>query len=617
MIAGLSIFNWLSILFSIIIITGPGWLILSLIPNKAKIDFTSKSIIAFCLSLGIWAFVLSILRLFPQGLTKRSIIFFFAIIWVLIITKNTHSFRTSSFSIDIYQVILWVFSLIAIFIILFSLKGIVTGLGSDSYHHTLISQLIYEQGKAPTNYFPYAPLTSFSYHFGFHALVALIATFTGVPVQLLVPITGTLIVGLASLGCYFLAIQLFNDNILAFAVGIITICITVIPFYLVNFSRFPQLLGLLYCTVFIGFFIMWSKYNFSYKLIPNFSIIALGLAFAHYRVTIMSVIGLLLYIFFVRKQNSINNNLINFDNLKKWVYSGLMTILLFLPWVIQIYLSSKIGVSGDIGPMNSSFFNINRLGTEVIQYPTNFFIYFLLFVALILSIKIGERKIFWLFSWVFFLLVLSNKYLLNLYMDTVSTIFSLFIPIALITGWAYKKMLELVPRKYKLKNIFVAISSLFVFYCVSLLPQYIHPEYSFVTQEDIKAFDWINLNIAKHNNFIVNTYNFNFNKNYIIGIDAGYWIPFFTENSTVSIPMIYLIERVESDQIIEDLRRVHAFTDFTSKENIEVIREIGYSYLYLGENGSKNHLGEIQNSNFYDLVYNSSNTYIFRIKIVQ
>ena len=169
-------------------------------------------------------------------------------------------------------------------------------------------------------------------------------------------------------------------------------------------------------------------------------------------------------------------------------------------------------------------------------------------------------------------------------------------------------------KNAKLKSIFLIASMAIVLYCVHLLPQYIHPEYSFVTQEDQNAFKWINSNLPKPISFIVNTYNFNFNENYIIGIDAGYWIPYFTGNKTVSIPMIYLIERVVSKQVISNLQQIHKLPDFTSTENIDVILDSGYSYIYLGEKGSKNNLEELENSNFYELIYNSSNTYIFRIK---
>ncbi len=615
MLSELSIQNWLSILFSLIVFTGPGWLGIRYFPKGYRLDFTSKSIFAFCLSLGIWTFSLSILRFFPRGLSKESIIIIFSLIWLIILIGTIQSLRNDlNFSFDIYQIILWIFFFSVIFIILFTLRSIVTGLGSDSYHHSLISKLIFEQGKAPNNYLPYAPLVSFSYHFGFHSLVAFIATISGVPVELLVPITGTIVIGLTSLSCYFIAIQLFKDKFTALTAGIIVICITASPFYLINFSRFPQLLGLLYCSVFLGFFVLWEDFNYSKTLIPYFSIIAIGQAFAHYRVTIMSAIGILLYIIFVKHSESKTGKKISFVQIKSWIYSGLLTILLFLPWAIQIYFSSKLGISGDIGEMSANFFNINRIGSEMIHYPTNIYIYFLLILSLIVNLWIREWKIFWLFSWTLLLFLLSSRYLFNLYMDTVSTVFSIFIPIALISGWSIRKIFFIMEKNAKLKSIFLIASMAIVLYCVHLLPQYIHPEYSFVTQEDQNAFKWINSNLPKPISFIVNTYNFNFNENYIIGIDAGYWIPYFTGNKTVSIPMIYLIERVVSKQVISNLQQIHKLPDFTSTENIDVILDSGYSYIYLGEKGSKNNLEELENSNFYELIYNSSNTYIFRIK---
>ena len=153
----------------------------------------------------------------------------------------------------------------------------------------------------------------------------------------------------------------------------------------------------------------------------------------------MSAIGILLYIIFVKHSESKTGKKISFVQIKSWIYSGLLTILLFLPWAIQIYFSSKLGISGDIGEMSANFFNINRIGSEMIHYPTNIYIYFLLILSLIVNLWIREWKIFWLFSWTLLLFLLSSSYLFNLYMDTVSTVFSIFIPIALISGWSIRK----------------------------------------------------------------------------------------------------------------------------------------------------------------------------------
>ena len=55
---------------------------------------------------------------------------------------------------------------------LLPLRDALAGMGLDAYHHTLISEMFIRAGGIPSNYEPYAPLASFTYHFGFHALTA-------------------------------------------------------------------------------------------------------------------------------------------------------------------------------------------------------------------------------------------------------------------------------------------------------------------------------------------------------------------------------------------------------------------------------------------------------------
>ncbi|MFN2280805.1 MAG: hypothetical protein ACK2TZ_03005, partial [Anaerolineales bacterium] len=42
----------------------------------------------------------------------------------------------------------------------------------DSYQHTMIAQLIVDHGGLFDSWQPYAEMTTFTYHFGFHSLVA-------------------------------------------------------------------------------------------------------------------------------------------------------------------------------------------------------------------------------------------------------------------------------------------------------------------------------------------------------------------------------------------------------------------------------------------------------------
>jgi hypothetical protein len=56
---------------------------------------------------------------------------------------------------------------------LWVVRGINYGFWGDSYQHTMVTQLLLDNGGLFQSWEPYVPLRSFTYHFGFHGNVAL------------------------------------------------------------------------------------------------------------------------------------------------------------------------------------------------------------------------------------------------------------------------------------------------------------------------------------------------------------------------------------------------------------------------------------------------------------
>ena len=213
MIRELSIANWLSLFISFLLFSGPGWLILQANSRFRKFNFLNKFFLAFCFSLSIITFIFSILRILNFGIFKNFYIIFFLFSWIIFLFLERHYLIEIKRSVERCQIFLVITITIVLSLIIVSLRNVVTGLGSDSYHHTLIAQLILDNGKAPNDYSPYAPLVSFSYHFGFHALSAVISALSGIELRLLVPIIGIILVGFSSISVYFLSYQFFKNKI--------------------------------------------------------------------------------------------------------------------------------------------------------------------------------------------------------------------------------------------------------------------------------------------------------------------------------------------------------------------------------------------------------------------
>ncbi|HYP19034.1 MAG TPA: DUF6541 family protein [Chloroflexia bacterium] len=129
-----------------------------------------------------------------------------------------------------------------------ALRDQVGGVGLDAYHHTMISQLFVEQGGIPANYQPYAPLVSFTYHYGFHSLAASWAWLSGRTspdeMMLVMPQMGQIADTIPVLTLALFAWKLLGNRWAGLAAGALVGLYSIIPAFYVNWSRFTQGLGL-------------------------------------------------------------------------------------------------------------------------------------------------------------------------------------------------------------------------------------------------------------------------------------------------------------------------------------------------------------------------------------
>lgn len=129
-----------------------------------------------------------------------------------------------------------------------SLRDLAGGVGLDAYHQTLIAQMFVEAGGIPSGYQPYAPLASFTYHFGFHSLAASIAWLSDRvspdDMLLLMPQAGQIADTLPVLTLTLLGWKMLGNRWAGLAAGALAGLFLVIPAFYVTWSRYTQGLGL-------------------------------------------------------------------------------------------------------------------------------------------------------------------------------------------------------------------------------------------------------------------------------------------------------------------------------------------------------------------------------------
>lgn len=247
-----------TILVWLLVLLLPGMALLLCLPNR--LNPAQRILAAPALSALILPVILLLASLihFPIGPNKLWLFLLLCAvaiaIYLAIARKNNTQREVRSTQLIRYPSLLFwaAFGLILLFTTmtrLASLRDLQAGVGMDAYHHTMITALFIRDSGIPTGYEPYAPLSSFTYHFGFHTLSAVIGWLTNNtrPTDLLtlVPQVGQVAGSILPIP----ALTLFGWRVLGnrwvgLTAGTLAGVISIVPAYYVEWSRYTQGLGL-------------------------------------------------------------------------------------------------------------------------------------------------------------------------------------------------------------------------------------------------------------------------------------------------------------------------------------------------------------------------------------
>jgi hypothetical protein len=370
-----------------------------------------------------------------------------------------------------------------------ALRDQVGGVGIDAYHHTMISQLFVEQGGIPANYQPYAPLASFTYHYGFHSLAASVAWISGRTspgdMMLLMPQIGQIASTLPVLTLTLLAWKVLGNRWAGLGAGALAGVYSIIPAFYLNWSRFTQGLGLALLPLAwvllmevldraplkrqapssastpapsdgkqptSGPQVESNSRDITWQVALRQSgpymlavIGASGLALVHYRAAAIYAVFVVLYVLWrigrsVRQKASLAEVLVP---ARRVVTVAVLSAATLLPWLVNLQSNFSIKqVNRGNAPGRESYYDIvERLGPDILYHPSLYLLCALSLGGIGWAIK--RRDLLPLlpaFTWLLVLLY-SNPYLLPFnmpgagYLDLVTVLSGAWVPLCLMAGY--------------------------------------------------------------------------------------------------------------------------------------------------------------------------------------
>jgi hypothetical protein len=618
-LSDLPVISWIRLLIGMVIFLGPGYLICSIHAVEQYCDSKYKIILSFALSLSCWAILLSITNLAGISLQPAIAIAFFSVcgIFGLILNKPWQQWRTprQNRKIDFAGLIFAILLSILFAISIWGVRNEVAGLGSDSYHHTFFTQMIIDQGRLPGDYGPFYPILTFTYHYGFHAAAAVLGWISGIPTPLLVLIFGKILILFCAIGAAYLGEQLTGNRITGMIAAVCTAGVFIFPSYLLNWGRYPQITGLFMLSFFLGYFWNWIKRGMDWPGVALLAVLGTGIGLTHYRIVLMAIIGCL----------SITMTL-GIDRIsdKKWLGQILkrggalviLTLIGFSAWLVNLVQASETGYAVQSTQVRQLLFSVSRIGDVALHYPTNNPALVLLGVSILIGLIKRERAIIALTLWSLLMLILSP---IKAFMDTVSVVISLYIPVGVIIGWGICFMIEsIVKLKDRVEPIRDGIVSgiliLFAAYGIYIGSSLTNVRDRYLLKTDFPSLQYIQENIPEDAYFMVNLYRFPLSDTLMVSPDAGNWLPLLADRRTVLAPMVFMIERVDDPDYALRLRELEALNgNLTTPEGIDLLKAVGITHVYgcIGR-GSINP-DDLAKSSSFRLIYNDGYAFIYEV----
>jgi len=470
-----------------------------------------------------------------------------------------------------------------------AVRGMSVPAWGDSVQHTFAVQRILESGGLFQSWAPYAPIASFTYHFGFHASAAAWAWLTGLPAPQAVLVCGQVINVLAVLAFFPLVVRLSGTTWAGLAAILLAGFLMQQPGYFVNWGRYTQLAGQVILLGVLWFFdVVWSgDKKPRLGTLALLFLLILGVPLTHVRVAVIMAVAAVCWgvwgIWHFRK------------TVRAWAgralafsITALAAAVCAIPW-IKVVLGNRFMIHV-IKPMDGM---MPRTDIELWQrldfyYGDGFWV--LAVLGFLLALRFLPRLAWPVGLWCGLTFLAANPFLIGIkagrgFLNNEVLVLALYIPLALIMGGLLGEAWRTIFPSRLGKGLILAGLALGLSLGTGLQIRIVDPRFQMVTESDLSVFGWIKTHVPENACFLVNGF-LAFDGDVAVGSDAGWWLPFYARRANTMPPALYYVERLEDGLDRDRFRRIITDVRATTGDP-KALREIlvreKISHVFLGE----------------------------------
>jgi hypothetical protein len=545
---------------------------------------------------------------------------------VLISTDRTRNVKRLGHTIPLEEVLLAVVFVVTLALRLAVVEGVNYPPGGDGYHHTLISQIIHDTGLIPQSYRPYAPLDRFTYHFGFHSLVAAWVWLTQLPVPRSTVLVSQIINALTVPTLYIFTKTLTGRKEAGLFAAMVAGLVTVMPAYYVNWSRNTQLTANVMLPVVLVALtqVLEAQAAVRRRWCVLAIILLAGLSLAHYAIWLFAGIFILVYVAVWLLENHLK-----WRRLISLAGCALGAALLISPWLWHVtkeYLLPKHVQAVAVPLLNSEerkqiaaaffapvawewFFNYVLRPIQAV----------LAYLGSLTGMIMHPRATVILISWFGCLFILATPswtglpYAFALY-NNFAVAIALYLAAAPLIALLLTFVTLLVSKIWPIARFFllIGIVAIACFLAARWQPKLLNPDQVFVTSADEKAAIWISTRLPQNAKFVIRL--FFTSPIEMAGVDGGYWLPYLTGREVSVPPMIYYAEGDPEylSVVFEYLRAWRKMRTLTDLVNL--MKSYGITYIYIGPRNPDNYRKILMDSGLFEVIYDVEGVTIFKLR---
>lgn len=495
---------------------------------------------------------------------------------------------------------------------LFQIRELVLPNWVDSLHHTLIVQILREQGAIPDviTAFGSAP---FFYHFGFHVVTAIFAELTGWSSAQAVLIFGQILNALIVLVVYRLVMSITRHEHVGITAALFTGFISQMPAYYVSWGRYTLLTGMILLPVAMSSALELWHSPLDWRHGVRFSVLTAGLCFTHYIAAAMFACFLLALVLYFSIGSKVKGYFSSCLVLIGW---GSISMIVVGGWISRVFkfASPKAVLRSDTlatfpPPEHLTYW------WHLINRPRSWLLIGLAAVALTVF---RRRQVTGLMAvWLLVMAALFTEWPWQIrpFRPDLLLICA-FLPINVMASTSLHSLLRRLALVLKPGAAFSLLPTIWIVliaWGVMDTATIVNPQTILVTAADIEAISWVTHNTPADARFLINVAPWQYG--IYRGTDGGWWIPLLSDRQTILPPGIqYDQGNYDYKTVVADIAEEVLALEGCEKDFWQFVVKHNITHIYIGARGGPLKSQWFDQCQGVQRIYMGLNVHIYRIE---